>query len=334
MEEGLVYGFLGPELGVGLMAVYTDNQQFAAAFLPSEIAGGFSPVSGVNPEIGPLLSLVFGEPENLVLSEAGDETLFTLLISEVSHRSQYDQLIDLARTDTRIPDRVVCLAGSGMDFHGFKGRHWAAIPGNLHLAVHFAPHREIDRFEVAFTILAALSVAEALNQIVGLEKRPRIKWVNDILLGEAKVGGVLAYTQSQGKAVTSAVLGIGVNLETKPQVEQTPFVPDVAAVREFLPDDGRRLREAVLWALLETLERNYRVLVGDGVTPLLDRYRNHSLILGREVSVCSEDSDRSIEVLAQGRVTGLGENLELFLDGRDDPITGGRLILDPGPTEG
>jgi len=315
------------------MAVYTDDPQFATAFLPPEVADGFAPAETPVPHLGALFSEVFGKKQPFVSRKPGGDFFSNLLLTGFSHRSQYDLLIELARTQEGLPDWVVCLAGAGEEFHGFKGRPWRSVEGNLHLAVHFAPKKEIDRFAVAFTILAALSVAESLNQIVGLGKRPRIKWVNDILLGDAKVGGVLAYTQSQGKAVTSAVLGIGVNLETRPRVESTPFVPKVAAVRDFLPDDGQRLREVVLWALLETLGRNYQVLLEEGVTPLLDRYRSRSLVVGREVSVCSEDSDESIEVLARGRVTGLGENLELFLDGRDDPITGGRLVLDPGSTE-
>ncbi|MBT8397574.1 MAG: biotin--[acetyl-CoA-carboxylase] ligase [Gemmatimonadetes bacterium] len=316
------------------MAIYTDNPQFAKAFLPPEVVNGFAPADTPAPTLTPLFSQVFGDRRPVVSARSEEDLFSSLLLSEHSKRSQYDQLIELARTEAGLPDRVACLAGAGDEFHGFKGRPWRSVQGNLHLAVHLAPKQEIDRFAVAFTILAALSVTESLTQIVGLEKRPRIKWVNDILLGGAKVGGVLAYTQSQGEVVTSAVLGIGINLEARPRVEPTPFVPAVAAVRDFLPGGGRRLREAVLWALLETLDRNYRVLEEEGVSPLLDRYRSHSLVLGREVRVCSEGSDESLEVLAEGRVTGLGENLELYLDGRNDPISGGRLIVGPGPSEG
>jgi BirA family biotin operon repressor/biotin-[acetyl-CoA-carboxylase] ligase len=182
---------------------------------------------------------------------------------------------------------------------------------------------------VAFTILAALSVADSLNQIAGFGERARIKWVNDILLGDAKVSGILAYTQSQGTMVTSAVLGIGVNVEATPEVEPTPFVPRVCAIRDFLPAGVPDVREKTFRSLLEALDRNYRTLLGEGVQPLLDRYREDSMVLGENVAICTDGSDQTAEVLARGRVSALGENLELYLEGRSDPISGGRLVIGP-----
>jgi BirA family biotin operon repressor/biotin-[acetyl-CoA-carboxylase] ligase len=189
-----------------------------------------------------------------------------------------------------------------------------------------APRRSIHRFGIAFTVLAALSVAEAVAEIPGLTQTPRIKWVNDILLDGAKIGGVLAYTQSQGDTVASAVLGIGLNVETTPEVEPTPFVPRVASVRDFLRE-GAGLQRRVLGNLLGALNRNYESLLNDGISPLLERYRERSLVLGEEVTVCTEISDRSLQVVAQGRVVGLGENLELLLEDHPHPISGGRLAI-------
>ena len=40
------------------------------------------------------------------------------------------------------------------------------------------------------------AVVDALDAVPGLEGRARIKWVNDILIGDAKVAGILAYTQT------------------------------------------------------------------------------------------------------------------------------------------
>jgi len=309
------------------MAVYTDSPEFAATFLPPEVSGQLTPIESLDPELDPLLTGVFGGSGGLLSSSGGEPSWPHLLLSEVSHGSQYDQLIDLARSDAGLPGGVACLAGSGSGFHGFKGRSWAAVPGNIHLAVHLAPCRQIERFEVAFTILAALSVVDALNQIALLEGKARIKWVNDILLDDAKVGGILAYTQSQGKTVTSAVLGIGVNVETTPEVEPTPFVPRVSSVRDFLPSSNPDARRMTFGSLLGALHHNYRILLRDGVSPLLERYREHSMVVGEEVTICTESSDRPLQIVTQGRVLGLGEKLELIMEGRSNPITGGRLAL-------
>jgi BirA family biotin operon repressor/biotin-[acetyl-CoA-carboxylase] ligase len=214
-----------------------------------------------------------------------------------------------------------------MGFHGFKGRSWAALPGNIHLAAHLAPNAPIERFEVAFTILAAISVVDALEEMEDLEGRAEIKWVNDILLGEKKVAGVLAYTQTQDTTVTSAVLGIGINVESRPQIEATPFVPRITSLREHLPEGAPDQQGPVLLSLLKALEVNYRTLLDQGVEPLLERYRDRSKVLGQEVTLCTEVSDRSLQATAEGRVVHIGDNLELFLEDRPAPVTGGRLIL-------
>jgi biotin-(acetyl-CoA carboxylase) ligase len=127
--------------------------------------------------------------------------------------------------------------------------------------------------------------------------------------------------------VTSAVLGIGVNLEATPEVDPTPFVPRVGSVRDFLPHAGEDSRAAALESTLRALDSNYRVLLEEGVSTLLERYREHSMVVGREVTVCTDHSDQTLQTVARGRVVGLGENLELLLEGRSEPVTGGRLIM-------
>lgn len=309
------------------MATYSTSTEYAAAILPREAARCLAPVEELDPSLRSVALAIFpGHPR----IHAAPQDVFPgghLFLSEFSARSHYDQLVELVRDGSCVPDRVACLAGSGLDFHGFKGRPWAALPGNLHLVVHLAPDRPVDRFHVAFTVLAALSAVEAVDGIPGLEGRAGLKWVNDVLVDGAKVAGVLAYTQSQGEKVTSAVLGIGLNVEATPVVDPTPFVPGAASLRDFLPPAVPDMQARALHGLLHALDRNYLTLLQRGFGPLLARYRDRSLVVGEEVTVCTEVSDQSLRVVAGGVVAGLGESLELFLEGRPEPITGGRLIL-------
>jgi biotin-(acetyl-CoA carboxylase) ligase len=166
-----------------------------------------------------------------------------------------------------------------------------------------------------------------LNQIAGLTEKGGIKWVNDILLGGAKVAGVLAYTQSQGDAVTSAVLGLGINAETTPAVQPTPFVPEVACIQDFVLSGTTGIREKMFKHVLQTLADNYDRLLRDGFSSLLERYRARSVIVGREVTICADRRDGRVEVLAEGRVRSIGDNLELLLEGHPRPIREGRLVL-------
>ncbi len=309
------------------MAVYTGSPRFAASLLPQETAGRLAPLRAVEAGTEELLDeLLAGDGERLTAPFTGIPWNH-LFLREFAPESNYDQLIQLARRPAALPDRVASMVGSGLGFHGFKGRSWAAIPGNIHLAVHLTPNQPVDRSGVAFTVLAVVSVVETLDGISGLAGQAETKWVNDILLGEGKAAGVLAYTQTQGQVVSAAVLGLGVNVEATPEVEATPFVPGVTSVADALPSPPQDLGRQVFLNLLRALDRNYRILLEEGLDPLLERYRDRSMVVGREVTICTESSDRSLQAVAQGRVARIGDNLELLLEGRSAPVTGGRLAL-------
>jgi biotin-[acetyl-CoA-carboxylase] ligase BirA-like protein len=313
------------------MIIFSDSAEFAAEVLPVELADGCAPTAAALAGMRPLVSALLGDPPGLYAGSAALPDWTHLFLATDPAQSQCDQLIALARNGYDIPDRTCCLARTGSGFRGFKGRTWTAAPGNIHLAVHFAPGRSIERFEVAFTILAALSVVEAIDGLPGLRYRPGIRWVNDIVLGDAKVGGVLAYTQTQGRTVNSAVLGIGVNVEATPVVESTPFVPAVTSLRDLAPDGECVSLPGVLGRLLDALARNYELLLRSGYRPLLERYRQRSTVTGRNCTICTEESDMEPSVIAAGRLSAIGDGLELHLDGYEKPITRGRLLVDWPP---
>jgi biotin-[acetyl-CoA-carboxylase] ligase BirA-like protein len=308
------------------MAVYTDSPALASTLLQSP-AEAFVPGSAGSVHEQRLLSRIFEGSADLLRSSHDIPGCSDLLIRSVAPRSQYDELIALLREGTLLPDRLACLAAAGDGFHGFRGRSWSAIPGNLHLTFHFAPRLAIERFDTVFTALAAVSLAESIDSIPALAGRVRVKWVNDVLVDGAKVGGVLAYTQSQGAVVESVVLGLGLNVESTPRVERSPFVPAAGSIRDAL-GGGERVRLAdVLRNVLERLAANYATLLETGYHPIMERYRSCSAVLGEHVTVCTEDGTTPARVLASGRVDRLGDGMELHISGSSRPIRSGRLLL-------
>jgi biotin-[acetyl-CoA-carboxylase] ligase BirA-like protein len=305
------------------MYVYTDNARYAEQLLPQTIEHwSRAPFPEGTRRLGESL---FGPQaavhETRIETDHGWQTLFAV---ESARQSNYDLLIELNRGKDSLPDRLLCAAGSGNRLHGFKDRAWSALAGNIHLSVNLKPARKIDHFGAGFMALAAVSVIEAIDSVPGLENRAAIKWVNDIFIDGSKVCGVLAYTQTMKDAVDTAVLGIGLNVETRPKVKPTPYVPKVASLRDFLPGLHQKM---VFDNLLRALERNYRSLIDGGYRSLLERYTERSLVIGREVTVRSDDAPSESQTTAEGRVVGLGENLEIYIEGITEPITRGRLIL-------
>lgn len=323
--------WVGPREVGGTLTVWTDSPAFAAVLRLGEPASRCRPRERPHGVVGQLLEAFLGRGPYFQGAPAPFPWELVLL-AEHAPRSNYDVFLELARNRTPLPSFTAAVAGSGSGFHGYRGRPWAALPGNLHLSVYLAPERTLERFEVAFTVLAALSVVEALDGVPGLAGRAGLKWVNDVVVGGAKVAGVLAYTQTQDRKVSRAVLGLGVNVLTTPSIPPSPFVPAVTSVGDLLGDPDPGLFPAVFRGVLEALARNYRTLLEEGgVQTLLNRYRARSVVLGREVTVCPEDSDGTLEVLASGRLVALGDGLELYLEGHETPITRGRLILGSPP---
>lgn len=310
------------------MVVYTDSIDYAQNILPPT-TGRWSPASTFSEnDIGGLTQRLFEASSVYETTLESNQIWNHVFITEAAPHSQYDLLIELNRGEHTLPEGILCVAGAGDKFHGFKDRPWTGSPGNLHLSAHLAPAKPVDPFGVGFMILAAVSVIDAIDRVPGLVNRAGIKWVNDILINDAKVCGVLAYTQTMKDTVTTAVLGIGLNVETTPSVEPTPFVPQAASLRELAPDGQSCNQRELFGHLSHALDRNYRSLVNDGYRDLLGRYRERSVVLGREVAICSDNSGPDPLVIARGRVSGLGENLELMLEGVDKPFSKGRLILE------
>ena len=72
---------------------------------------------------------------------------------------------------------------------------------------------------------------------------------------------------------------------------------------------------------------NIEKIITGNYYELLEIYRTRSIVIGRNVKIMSDPIDGSSELIAEGKVKAIGDNLELFLEGVDEPITKGRLIL-------
>ncbi|MFH1051885.1 MAG: hypothetical protein V1779_13265 [bacterium] len=249
-----------------------------------------------------------------------------LFIIEFAEESQYDAIISLAQSKN-IPDKLLCLAGSGKNFHGFHQRKWEALQGNIHLTAYFKPNQKIENFGTGFLILSAISVVQSIDEIMALKHRATIKWVNDILIDNSKVSGVLAHAMSKGEIVTDAILGIGLNVESKPNIEATSFIPNSACLNDFLSDDTKVEVKDVLVDLMNHLASNYILLSENKYGTLLEMYKNRMNIFGKNIIVMTDERDGSSKFSCEGRVNDLGDNLEIFLDGVKEPITGGRIII-------
>ena len=243
--------------------------------------------------------------------------------------SQYDALRRVIAARRDLPGHVACLALSGAGFHGQHGRTWAAEAGNLHLSVALRCDLAATDCGLALTMLPAVAVMDALSDPGGFGRRPDglgIKWINDILVGGAKIGGVLTSARSQNGRIRSAVLGIGLNVAIAPVVPPTPFTTGITCLKDCIPLAENGLTK-VLQLILSTLAERFEELVRVGPEPLLKAYRAASVVLGREVEIRPDGQSTGPD--RRGRVLAIGPDLALTLTDGPEPVTTGRLVLLP-----
>jgi len=118
-----------------------------------------------------------------------------------------------------VDDMTIIVAGRQTRGRGRFGREWVSDDGGLWFSV-LVRH---DDPEHAFllTFAAAVSVAEAIRKAApGLE--PKIKWPNDVLIGQKKVCGILTENVIGGRGRGSgcdSIVGIGLNVNNDPPLD-------------------------------------------------------------------------------------------------------------------
>jgi BirA family transcriptional regulator, biotin operon repressor / biotin---[acetyl-CoA-carboxylase] ligase len=99
---------------------------------------------------------------------------------------------------------------------GRLGRDWDSPSGNFHGSTGMALHTD-DPPAPTLALVAAVALHDSIVDASRGTIRPTIKWPNDLLVGDAKIAGILLE-----RAGDQVVVGIGVNLA------QAPLLPDRA----------------------------------------------------------------------------------------------------------
>ena len=144
-------------------------------------------------------------------------------------------------------------------------------PGGTGIYMSLVVHPMIElQNAVTATTAAAVAVCRAIESLT--DKKPMIKWVNDVYLNGKKICGILteAVTDFETQTVSSIIIGIGINLTTK------DFPRDVQNA-SCLNADVKRAE--LIGAVANELNR----IVNSGYGEFMEYYRVHSLVVGEDI---------------------------------------------------
>ncbi len=104
---------------------------------------------------------------------------------------------------------TVVVAAEQSTGRGSRGRPWHSARGGLWCSILFRPESGVEA-ELA-SIRVGLVTAETLGAM-GLGERVRLKWPNDVMLADQKLGGILCEARWQGDQLSWIAAGIGINV--------------------------------------------------------------------------------------------------------------------------
>jgi len=158
-------------------------------------------------------------------------------------------------------------------------------------------------------IVVSLAVYDFVSQFIR-SNNVKIKWPNDIYVGDKKIAGILLQNSLFGKTVSSTIVGTGIN------INQTTFSDDVPNPTSFAIELCEELDLDTMFAwLFRFISKRYLQLKNVQLESLVSEY--HENLYRREVWASFKNEDGQIW---EGRIKGVDESGRLIIEDRKNDI--------------
>lgn len=200
---------------------------------------------------------------------------------------------------------------------GRLGRAWASSEGNLATSVLFLFDGSFELIS-KLSFVAGLAIFDAALASGVPDKKLQLKWPNDIRCDTKKLSGILIETGHVSSDLNWVVVGMGVNIDTAPKVDQ-----ETIALRDLI--SNKRLNADMF---LENLKLSFgnrlHSLIKFGFGPIKEDWLSHAEGLNKEIAVSDGQKSKI------GKMLGIDDTGALLLqisDGRVETITTGDVNL-------
>ena len=230
-----------------------------------------------------------------VLKEEAKDILIPYEIRRRLNTKIFGRKIEYFRLTSSTMDEAQYLLEKDPDAHGTlivaeeqtsgrgrQKRKWLSPRGkNIYVSLIYSPKHMDVSDSIALMFAAAIAIKEALSDF-GIEDA-KIKWPNDVMVGDKKIAGVLLETRSEGGVLTHAVIGFGVNVN----MEEMPEELKDSATSMYLITKTQIDRATLLSNILFYLENLISLLVSEGRGKIFELWKNYNNTLGRTVEIHS-----------------------------------------------
>jgi BirA family biotin operon repressor/biotin-[acetyl-CoA-carboxylase] ligase len=200
-----------------------------------------------------------------------------------------------ARAGQGAPHGTVIAARRQTAGRGRQGRAWESPTGGLWLTLILRPPL-VDVARPSLALRLAAAAAEAIEE---RSRCPiRLRWPNDLYVGERKLAGLLIEARWMGGRLESALVGFGMNV----RVAADSWTPEVRQRATSLHQHGPEV------TLDEMLEIVVGAMLDEIAAPSVD-VRGRCATLGRSVMVRRDDGSE-----VSGRAVDLGPQGSLLVE--------------------
>lgn len=195
-----------------------------------------------------------------------------------------------------LPEGTAVIADSQSRGRGRHGREWLSPPGvNIYFSILLRPDiTPTSAFLITF--MSAVSCASALRKTTGQDIR--IKWPNDLVFKDKKLGGILTETKTSHDKILFAVTGTGINVNMRAN-DFPDYLQDSST--SLLNETGICYSRApIIRDILNEMDIRYSILKSSGRDRILAEWKELSSTLGRKVLVKTDT----------GQTEGLAEAID------------------------
>lgn len=191
---------------------------------------------------------------------------------------------------------VLVLADAQTAGRGRMGRSWFS-PSGVNLYGSLIVRTAVDAERLAewlswLPLMAALAAAEAMEHAG--TPRVAVKWPNDLLIQERKVGGILCESGSSRRAGPFQVIGLGLNVNGA--LEDFPDELRSFATTIRHENGGFTDRNRLMAQLLNELESRLDTFLSCGRDTIVLAYRQRCATVGKTVKAVLADGTEQIGV--------------------------------------
>lgn len=213
------------------------------------------------------------------------------------------------------PEGTLILAEKQTQGKGRLGRNWVS-PKGKGICMSLVLKPELSPTKVSkMTIIGAAAVNKGLKDI-GIESQ--IKWPNDIIVQDKKVGGILTEMSCELNMIHYVIMGIGINVNLEKEDLGNELI-DKATSLEIAT--GKKIdRKKLLASILNAFEKLYIPFRDEeDLSSSIYICREYSALIGRNVRIIKGDKEslgKAIDINDEGAlVIDYGNKIENIISG-------------------